>query len=263
MDFQFFFKYLSYKLTSWHKHGYGIHSPFVFELLTKTMRNFKSFDCYKDIEKLRKTAKYTNKTIEIEDFGAGSHILKSNKRKIKDIAKYSLTKKKYAQLLFRLVNHFKPENVLELGTSLGITTIYLAKGNSHAKVFSLEGSKEIAKEAKNNFNKLNVKNIDLITGNFDNTLPKVLSNIKKLDFVFFDGNHTKDATLSYFNQCLPYVLNDTVFVFDDIHWSEQMEEAWEEIKNHKVITVTIDLFFMGLVFFRKENYCKQNFRIRF
>ncbi|MBE9467333.1 MAG: class I SAM-dependent methyltransferase [Bacteroidetes bacterium] len=263
MNFQLLFKYLSYKFTARHKYGYGIHSPFVFDLLTKTIRNFKSFNCYKDIENIRKTAKHSKKIIEVEDFGAGSHILKSNKRKIKDIAKYSLTKKKYSQLLFRLVNHFKPETILEFGTSLGITTIYLAKGNSDAKVISLEGSKKISDEAKNNFKKLNIKNIKLITGEFDKTLPKALSGIKNLDFVFFDGNHTKDATLSYFNQCLPYVLNDTVFVFDDIHWSEQMEEAWEKIKKHKKITVTIDLFFMGFVFFRKENYYKQDFKIRF
>ena len=263
MNFQLLFKYLSYKLKSKHKHGYGIHSPFVFELLTNTMRNFKSFDCYKDIENLRKTAKHSNKIIEIEDFGAGSHILKSDKRKIKDIAKYSLTKKKYAQLLFRLVKHFKPKTILEFGTSLGITTLYLAKGNNEAKVITLEGSKEIAKEAKNNFEKLNLNNINIITGEFDKNISKVLSDIKNLDFVFFDGNHTKEATLSYFNQCLPYVLNDTVFIFDDIHWSQQMEEAWEEIKQNKKITITIDLFFMGLVFFRKENYYKQDFTIRF
>ena len=263
MNFKLLFKYLSYKFRVKQKYGYGIHSPFVFELLKKTIRNFKSFDCYKDIENLRKTAKHSDKLIEVEDFGAGSHVLKSNKRKIKDIAQYSLTKKKYAKLLFRLVNHFKPKTILEFGTSLGITTIYLAKGNSNAKVITLEGSKEIAEEAKNNFKKINVKNINLITGEFDKTLPKTLLEIKNLDFVFFDGNHTKEATLSYFNQCLPYVLNDTVFVFDDIHWSKQMEEAWKEIKNHKEITVTIDLFFMGLVFFRKENYCKQNFTIKF
>ena len=263
MNFQLLFKYLSYKLTARHKYGYGIHSPFIFELLTNIIRNFKPFSCYKDIENLRKILKHSNQIIEVEDFGAGSHILKSNKRKIKDIAKYSLTKKKYAQLLFRLVNHFKPQTILELGTSFGITTLYLAKANSKAQVITLEGSKEIAKEAKNNFKKLNVKNINLITGEFDETLPKALSEIKNLDFVFFDGNHRKEATLSYFKQCLPYILNDTVFVFDDIHWSEQMEEAWEEIKKNTQISITIDLFFMGLVFFRKENYYKQDFRIRF
>lgn len=200
--------------------------------------------------------------LQVNDLGAGSAVLKTKTRKISSIARYSLKSAKYSQLLFRLVNHFQPQTILELGTSLGITTLYLAKATPQAKVLSIEGSEGIAERAKQNFKKLQVTNIQLITGNFDNVLQTQLKELNQLDFVFVDGNHRKAPTLRYFEQCLAYAHNDSVFVFDDIHWSDEMREAWALIKNHERVTLTIDLFFIGLVFFRKEQV-KQHFILRF
>jgi predicted O-methyltransferase YrrM len=189
---------------------------------------------------------------------------RSGKRTISEIAERSLKSEKYGQLLFRLVNHFKPNTILELGTSLGISTAYLASANPNSKVITIEGCPNIASEAKKNFEILGLKNIESVIGNFDSVLPAALCQLPTADckLVFFDGNHKKEPTLRYFNQCLELADNTSVFIFDDIHWSNEMEEAWEEIKSHPQVTVTIYLFFLGLVFFRKEQV-KQNFIVRF
>lgn len=252
--------YLTYRLKSTSEHG--VHSPFVFDLVTNVIYNKVDFYVYKEIEAVRTHLLESEKTIEFEDLGAGSLKTQSKKRKIEEIAKYSVKPKKYSQLLFRLVNHFQPTQILELGTSLGITTSYLAKANSKGKIISVEGTKEIAAVAKENFTQLEIKNVEQIIGNFDNELPALLNKIEKLDFVFFDGNHRKDATLNYFYQCLEKANDKSVFVFDDIYWSSGMKQAWQEIKNNTKVTVTIDLFFMGIVFFRQEQV-KQHFIIKY
>ena len=249
-------KYLKYWFSS--KNAHGIHSPFVFQLYNEvinTKGNYYSFD---KIEQLRKKLLLSKKEIDVTDFGTG----KSGKRIVSEIAERSLKSEKYGQLLFRLAYHFKPNTVLELGTSLGITTSYLADANPNSKVITIEGSSEILKEAKRNFSELQLNNIETVIGNFDDVLPSVIGHQSSVDFVFFDGNHRKAPTLKYFSQCFESANNDSVFIFDDIHWSGEMEEAWQEIKSHPKVTVTIDLFFLGLVFFRKEQ-AKENFTLRF
>lgn len=201
--------------------------------------------------------------IPITDFGAGSRLNLSQERKVSAIAKSSLKPKKYSQLLFRMVNYFQPSFVLELGTSLGITSSYLASGNNNAKVITMEGSPHVAAIARKNFEWLQLKNISVIEGNFDDTLPKLISSTQTADFVFIDGNHRKEPTIRYFEQLLPKISSNSIFIFDDIHWSKEMEEAWETIKQHNAVTLSIDLFFIGIIFFRKEQKEKQHFTIRF
>lgn len=180
-----------------------------------------------------------------------------------EIAERSSKDKKYCELLFRLAYHFKPTTILEFGTSLGISTAYLASASPNAKVITIEGCRNTASEAKNNFQTLGLQNIETIAGDFDTELSAVGSRQSAIiDFIFFDGNHKKEPTLKYFSQCLESIHNNSVFIFDDIHWSDEMEEAWEEIKSHPKVSVTIDLFFLGLVFFRKEQE-KENFVLRF
>lgn len=253
-------KYLKYRITANNKHD--IHSPFVFQLLITVINNKSIFSAYKEIEALRLTLLKNRTEIQIEDFGAGSLKNKTKIRTLAEIVRNAAKPPKYAQLLYRLAKHFQPQNILELGTSLGISTAYMAKAAPNANITTIEGSKSIAKIAIENFNALNISNIDVITGNFDVQLPVLLQNSQKLDFVFFDGNHRKRPTLSYFETCLKHKHNDSVFIFDDIHWSAEMEAAWEIIKQSPEVTVTIDLFFIGLVFFRKES-SKENFVIRF
>lgn len=253
-------QYLNYFFKARNQHG--IHSPFVYELYNNVIKDQTPFYVFSDIESIRAKLLLSNIEIEINDFGAGSTFNKSNKRRISDIAKNSLKVPKYAQLLFRLVRRFKPTNVLELGTSLGISTMYLATPNSKINVTTVEGCPNISKVAQINFDKLGLKNINLINQPFETFLPNYLKTISSLDFVFFDGNHTKEATLNYFNWCVEKTNQQTIFVFDDIYWSKGMNEAWEEIKKHSKITTTIDLFAVGIVFFNSD-LSKENFVLRY
>ena len=211
---------------------------------------------------MREKLKHSPETVHCIDLGAGSHLSKSNTRTVKQLIDYSVKPAKYSQLLFRLTNHFQPANIIELGTSIGITAAYIAKANTKANVITIEGCPEIAAIALQNFNTLSINNIQQHIGNFDELLPAILSKTETLDFIFFDGNHRKAPTLNYFNQCLQKAKEDTVFIFDDIYWSKEMKEAWLEIKNNPQVTITIDLFFLGIVFFRKEQ-AKQNFVLKF
>lgn len=241
---------------------HGVHSPFVYELLLSTIYNKRNFYAYLQIEKLRNALSLSDEKLECVDLGAGSHVKNASKKSVKDIVSSAAKSPKYAQLIFRLVNHFQPNTILELGTSLGISSAYMAAANSKSKIITIEGCKEIADVATKNFQKLEFKNIEQHIGNFDEVLSGVLKKINQLDFVFFDGNHRKEPTLNYFKQCLEKANEQSVFVFDDIYWSSEMKEAWEEIKNHEKVTVTLDLFYMGIVFFRKEQV-KEHFIITF
>ena len=165
-------------------------------------------------------------------------------------------------MLFRFACLMQPKNILELGTCLGITTLYLAKARSSANIFTIEGCPNIAKIAQQNFKNLSAKNITSFVGNINTELPKVLSQIDSLDMVFFDANHTKEATLNYFYQCLEKANEGSVFIFDDIYWSKGMTEAWEEIYKNPAVTYSIDLFHLGIVFFNKE-WKKSHFKIKF
>ena len=199
----------------------------------------------------------------MEDFGAGSGVIKSNRRVVKDIANSSLKSPKFARLLYRMVQYYQPENILELGTSFGITTAYLACGNEGAKVYTCEGAKQIASIAEKNFTQLNIKNITLVQGDFVTTLPPLFAELKTIDFAFVDGNHRKEPTLQYFQQLLAHSTNTTILVFDDIHWSLEMEAAWSAIQQHPAVTLTIDLFFIGIVCISKDVKVKQHFILRY
>jgi predicted O-methyltransferase YrrM len=261
--FQLAKKYLRYYFTASNGKGHGTHSPFVFDFITHVLRDKKQYGCYKEIEAVRKALKTDPVIIEVEDFGAGSAIIKSNKRVVKDIANSSLKSRKFAQLLYRMVQHYKPENILELGTSFGITTAYLALGNTAAKVYTCEGAKNIATIAQNNFKQLGINNVTLVTGDFAKTLPSIFSTLNTIDFAFIDGNHRKEPTLQYFEQLLAHSNNATILVFDDIHWSREMEAAWSAIQQHPSVTLTIDLFFIGVVCINNDIKVKQHFTIAY
>jgi predicted O-methyltransferase YrrM len=256
-------KYFQYLLKASNGKGHGIHSPFVFEFVTKIMNDKKQYDCYAPVEQLRKQLKKDQTMLAIDDFGAGSHSNTQKQRSVSYIARTSLKPKKYSQLLFRIVRFYKPETILELGASFGITSSYLASGNASANVITMEGAKSIAAVAENNFKKLAIHNIKLIKGNFDETLPALLARVATIDLAFIDGNHRKEPTINYFTQLLPKLNDYSILIFDDIHWSKEMEEAWSIIRAHTSVTLTIDLFFIGIVFFRKEHREKEHFIIRY
>ncbi|MEP6677023.1 MAG: class I SAM-dependent methyltransferase [Ferruginibacter sp.] len=240
-----------------------MHSPFVFDFIQHVLNDKKKYERYEKIEAVRKDLLNNNSVIRVQDFGAGSTVIKTNERMIKKMARSSLKPKKFAQLLFRIVKHYQPSSILELGTSFGITTAYLASGNISATVHTCEGAPEIARIALHNFDQLQLNNIKITQGDFTITLPALLNTLNIIDFVFIDGNHRKTPTLLYFEQLLKHSGNGSIFIFDDIHWSIEMEEAWEEIKNNPAVTQTIDLFFIGIALFNVNFVAKQHHVIRF
>jgi len=261
--FQLAKKYLHYYFTASSGKGHGIHSPFVFDFIKNILQDKTIYGCYRDIEKIRQQLLMQQTEIVVQDLGAGSSVIKTNKRVIADMAGSSLKPKKYAQLLFRIVQYYKPETVIELGTSFGITAAYLAAGNDDAKVFTIEGSEAIAEIARIQLERSVPGRVELITGNFNDVLPVLLKKTGHTGLGFIDGNHRKAPTLDYFHQLLTSCGPSSILIFDDIHWSAEMEEAWEEIKQHSAVTLTIDLFFIGIVFFNTDINHKQHYTIRF
>ncbi len=252
--------YLRFWLRSGNAHG--LHSPFVFGLYTSVVRHTGIFGAYASVEARRQQLLNSPVSISVTDFGAGSHTGAGQQRRVADIARTAAKPPHLAQLLFRLVNYFRPATVLELGTSLGLTTAYLAAADSRHRVLTFEGCPNVAAVARETFDALKRGNIDIVEGNIDHTLAPALAALKApVDFAFFDGNHRYEPTLRYFELCLAHRTDDSVFVFDDIHWSEDMERAWEVIKAHPEVRLTVDLFYVGLVFFRK-NQPKQHFSLR-
>ncbi len=256
-------KYVKYYLHASNTKGHGVHSPFVFDFIKFVKNDAGPYDCYQPIEAKRQQLLGDKTVIEVEDFGAGSTVIKTKSRRVDRIAASSLKPKKFAQLLFRMVRYYGPQHMVELGTSFGITSAYMAKGNPQAKLYTLEGSSSIAQIAKRNFGDLGLENVTLLEGDFATHFPQFLSSIPSVDLAFIDGNHRKAPTLQYFDQLLPFSTPSTILIFDDIHWSVEMEEAWAQIKSHESVTLTIDLFFIGIVFFRKDFKVKQHFSIRF
>ena len=252
----------SYLKFLWNsKNEHGVHSPFVFNLITKCFYDAKKYPEYTILKSYRKSLLENKNTIEVTDFGAGSRVFKSNTRAINQIAKTAGITLKRAELLFRITNYFQPENILEIGTSLGLATSALSLGNPKGKITTLEGCANTNSIAKNQFEKFRFKNIHSVVTEFSTYLKTQDPKPKTQDLIYFDGNHSKQATLNYFELLLPTLTNETVWIFDDIHWSADMEEAWGIIKKHPKITVTIDTFQWGIVFFRIEQE-KEHFVIR-
>ena len=243
------------------KTKFDIHSPLVFDFICNVLEEDKWYYAFDDLEKVRTVLLKNEQLLEITDFGAGSQVLKTHKRKIKDIAANSLSARYFCQILFSLVHWLKPPAVLELGTSLGLSTLYLAKPNKKSKITTIEGCKQIADKAEPLFRLFHADNIQLVNGNFDDVLEKTLKEQGKISLFVIDGNHRKEATLRYFKQCLSSATENAVFVFDDIYWSKEMKEAWDEIKLHPKSKLTIDIFQFGLVFLHNEVLEKQHFTL--
>lgn len=257
---KFIFRYLRYLLKA--KSKFSVRSPFVRDLYAKVILPKKSFYSFDEIDAIRAMLCKNHNTIKVTDFGAGSHLNNSKEKMISTIAKNAAKSKRIGELLAVLCNEVQPQHALELGTSLGISTLYQYSGTKKANWTTMEGCPETAKIAQKVFNSYQANSIKIVVGDFSKTLPKVVQDYPKLDYVFFDGNHQKQPTIDYFETCLPKATDHSLFIFDDIHWSKGMEEAWDYIKNHPKVSVSIDLFWIGLVFFKKDQK-KENFVLRF
>jgi predicted O-methyltransferase YrrM len=246
------------------KSKFDLHSPFVYSIYSAILNDKTVHPEFRPIEKLRSRLLKDQGYIQMVDLGAGAGDIPWCHRivPIKKIIKRSCVKPAYGQLLFRIARHFRPAVMLELGTSLGMSASYLAMGNPRGQVTTIEGCQEIASAAKKNFDHMGLSNIRQFTGSFEEVLTGVLQDLGKVDLFFIDGNHRKKPSLQYFHQCLQHIGDDSVLIMDDIHWSGEMEQVWKEIQDHPSVTVTIDLFRMGLVFF-KNGLSKEDFILHF
>jgi predicted O-methyltransferase YrrM len=256
-------KYVSYLLRSDNGKGHGVHSPFVYTFIKEVLNNKKLSPVVANIEQRRKVLEVNNQKIQVWDRGAGSRQTQQAERTIRQIAKAALKPKKYSQLLHKIVAFYKPTQILEMGTSLGVTTCYLAVGNPNANLVTLEGAPNVATIAKETFQTLGLQQIKIMEGDFKDTLPQYLHSLDAVGLAYVDGNHKYAPTMEYFNLLVSKAKEDSILIFDDIHWSAEMEKAWLEIKASPEVTLTIDLFFIGLVFVRKAQKEKEHFTIRY
>ena len=256
-------KYLRYYLTAANGRGHGTHSPFVFEFITNLLNDHQCYPAYDAVEQLRARLIRDHTPLQVEDMGAGSaYKTTTHTRTVAAIAKKAAKPPRLGQLLHRFARHYQPATILELGTSLGISTAYLATGAPNAAVYSVEGAPEVAAVAERNLRSLQLSPA-VLTGSFDEQLPSLLRRIAPIDLAFIDGNHRLEPTLGYFNALLPHLSPSSTLIFDDIHWSAEMEAAWAAIKADPRVLLTIDIFFLGFVIFRDEFKVKQDFTIRF
>jgi predicted O-methyltransferase YrrM len=256
--------YVKHVFTAWNTTGEGIHSPYLFELVHLVLRDENSYYCFADIERRREMLLHCDDELDVLDFGSqgatqGKHVI----RKVCDIAKRHLESARVGQMLFRVVNFIgehekRPLEIVELGTSLGITTAYLATANGKNNIMTFEGSGEVLNVAKSVWKALKIENIKWKEGPIDSTLFDYAR--AKWDVAYVDANHTFDATIRYVDFLLPKMNEKGVVVIDDIHYSREMERAWRVLKNDKRVTTSMDLFHIGLLFVDRH-YLKRHYRI--
>ena len=229
---------------------YNIHSPMVHDFIENILDSAIKYYSFIGIEHVRSLLLKQKDTIELKDMGVGSQSIKSSTSTINILTKKVQSRPEKAQILFKIVSFFQKENILEIGTSLGLTTAYLSNANKNGKITTIEGDPTVSNLAKKNFKTLNLKNVELINGPFDKIIPQLLNN--KFDLVFFDGNHSKEATLRYFYWLVDHANEESIFIFDDIYWSYDMKQAWAEIRKCDKVMLSVDLFSLGIVFFKKN-----------
>jgi len=256
-------KYLHYYFTAANGKGHGIHSPFVFDFVVSVLNDRGSYPEFARVEELRRRLLQDQTLLTIEDMGAGSAYAARRTLSVAAIARHAAKPPRLGQLLFRIAQHYKPATVVELGTSLGLSAAYLASGAAEGRVITLEGAPAVAEAAARNLRSMGPLDITVVTGPFDETLLPLLERLPPVDLAFVDGNHRCEPTLRYFDVLLRHSARSAALIFDDIHWSEDMEAAWATIKNDPRVYLTIDLFFIGIVFLREEFKVKQDFTIRY
>ena len=251
VNFHQAFHFLRHFFTAARK-GHGVHSPFAYQLCEEVFYNTAPFYVFNYLDAIRRQLLQSGLELRIEDYGAGSKKLKSDARKVGEIAAAGISTKKQSETLFRLINFMGCKKCVELGTSLGLNSLYMASVNSSIRIITIEGSPSLGLFAQQLARQNAKNNIEFITARFDDALEEALDRPQPTDLVYFDGHHTYEATLRYFKTALKYRHANTVFVFDDIYWSKGMTRAWKEISAHPEVRMSIDTFFTGYVFFREE-----------
>lgn len=261
MNFYHFQKFIEYLIYSGHRNGHGVHSPFIFNLVSNQFRNKTPGNVVLSIEKIRKRLVADRRVININDLGAGQNN-KIKSRKVSEIARYSAVPPKYGNLLYNLASGFGGNSIIELGTSFGFSTMYMASAATDTTVYTIEGCSECAGIAEDNFREAGLRNIVQLVGSFDSVLPDLAAKGIRPGMVFIDGNHRKEPVLEYFSILSAMSDENTVLVIDDIYYSSEMTEAWNEIRSNENVSSSVDIFRMGVIFF-KSNITRNHYKIRY
>ena len=238
------------------KTRHSIHSPFLYAFVNNVLHK-RSRVAHPDIEAYRNKLKSTHSVFPYTDFGKDGQVIN---RKVSDVARASLKPRMFAEMIARCCAHLKVRDAIELGTSFGLTSAYIAR-NITGTLHTYEGDNASAEIAQQGWKDLGLENITLIPGNMDETLLNKPLPTPEPSLVFMDGNHRKAPTLAYFKHLIRQSGTRTVFVIDDIHWSPGMEEAWEEMKQDPKVTASLDCYFMGFLFLNPE-LSREHFHMR-
>ncbi len=253
------YQYLLYLLKA--KGAHAVQAPFLYHFITEVLHNKHSFYAFEEIESIRAKLLLSNLEIDVNDLGAGSQHTGTSRRKVSSIARHAAKNEKYAQLLFRVAQAYNKQKMLELGTSLGVSAMYLASAHKNAQLITIEGCRNCTKIAELNFSKLGLTNIQTLTGNFDYVLPELLKE-HTFDLFFIDGNHRGEALLKYTDILLPNAEKESIFIIDDIRWNKDMYAAWNILRQKKEFTLTLDLYQLGICF-TNPALSKEHFIIRY
>ena len=257
--------YLRHRLSSWNTGGEGIHSPYLFYLVRMLLYDTNAYYCFASIEHCRRRMLTNYTVINVEDFGTGA-IAKGSvyQSTIAQVAHTSLESPRVGQIWMKWIAYMsheaqRPLEIVELGTSFGITTAYLASADSRNHITTFEGCKDIADLARANWKTVGLHNITLIPGNINDTLSRYTPAL--IDWAYIDANHTEEATCRYFDYLVRMAGEKSVFVIDDIHHSPAMQRAWKHICAHPRVTSTMDIWNAGIVFF-DPHYLHKNYTLR-
>ncbi|MEZ4972039.1 MAG: class I SAM-dependent methyltransferase [Cyclobacteriaceae bacterium] len=226
---------------------HSIHSPYFFDFYKQVIKPAQKAKGDQALEKLRARLLQNNMPVQMEDLGAGSAV-GGQKKSLADITQISVSPAKLSQLYFNILNYIDAKYVVELGTSIGLNTLYLSQ-KTDCRIFTFEGNKSLINIALTHFESLDRKNVQLIEGNIDHTLSEFLQNTTKINFALIDANHRYEPTLRYFNMLVRRMNEKSILVIDDIHWSAEMEKAWDELHRHSLVYGSIDLYRCGILFF--------------
>lgn len=227
-----------------------ISDPEILNLLKNFLNLNQRKTIYNEIENLRVSAGQDNSKIDFYELGAKRQFKRS--KRIKDILSKSVSPKQKCELLQNISKKAGEGVIVEIGTSLGFVSAYLAIGNSEKSVFTFEGNPTIVDFANRMHKNLNINNVFIVNGDFEDTLDKNLSKINLISFAFIDGNHQENATIRYFEKVLKKCNEDSIIVLDDIYWSKAMNQAWNKIKRYEQVSASIDLFQIGIVFLKSS-----------
>lgn len=263
--FSLIFKYARFFFRAGHRKGRGIHSPYTFSFVNGVLFNSLKISIPAKLSETYRSLLRNKSPLKVDEFGAGSQVSQSDYRTVRSMARFSSASMKSVGLLYRIANWYKPDMIVELGTGLGISTAGLALGASDSKLISLEGSPQKAEFARNLLASLDIGNTEIFAGLFDDLLPGLMNRMRgKKVLVFLDGNHRYEPTIKYVDMLLKSGAGDLMIIMDDIHWSDGMERAWEEIKQKEEVRVSLELFFHGILLLRKdlqkENYIISPFK---